>query len=467
MQIRVQSPESRVQELSTRFALALDALTLPSLNPGLWTLNSPLAIALSGGADSMALTLLAEGWARTHGARIVTLTVDHGLRPESRQEAEQVARWMAARGIEHHLLTPPPLHHLNNLQEAARQRRYDALAEWCHAHGVLHCLLAHHAGDQAETVALMQARGDTADGAAGMAAARHYRGVRFLRPLLGIDKKDLKKFLHARAAGWVEDPSNQNTKFARVRVRGALANDAATHAALLSTARAEGAARAARDDALAEAAASLVTMHPTGFAELPLTGWAALAPALASQLIADLLTTISGRSERPRAADTERLCAAFVASYQSSVVRTETSSHHSRLTPHPSPLRRTLHGCEISVSKNTIIIAREVARVAAPITLRGTGTTHWDDRFRVHHALPADMELSLRALGNDGKKLLATGHWPLATPSLWHLDRLVYVPYLYDTLPENAQVRVGFAPRKPLAAAPFWWLKEESLVVSR
>jgi tRNA(Ile)-lysidine synthase len=315
------------------FTATLNSLLFPSL-------NSPLAIALSGGADSMALALLADDFVRTRGGHIVTLTVDHGLRPESRAEAEQVAAWMAARGIAHHILTPPHLDHHKNMQESARTRRYDALADWCRAHDVLHCLLAHHAGDQAETVALMRARGDTADGASGMSALRNYRGVRFLRPLLGFEKEDLKKYLHAHAMTWVEDPSNQNPKFARVRMRGNLSANATERAALLTTARVEGEARTARDNALAEAAARLVVFHPTGRAELPIDSWRALPPALASQLIADLLTTIGGHTHRPRAHETVRLCAAL----------------------HQAPsLRRTLHRCLLTVKGGVLSITREPA----------------------------------------------------------------------------------------------------------
>lgn len=296
-----------------------------------------LAVALSGGADSMALALLADAWARAQGGRITTLTVDHALRPESRAEAEQVGAWMHARGIAHHILTPAHTPHSNNLQEAARQWRYDALADWCRAHDVLHCLIAHHADDQRETVAHNLARGTTADGTSGMACARNYRGIRLLRPLLGVEKEMLTDYLHTQAAEWIEDPSNSNLKFARVRTRDALAADSAKRAELTTLARREGQARAARDTALAHAAASLVTLHPEGRAELPLAGWLALPPALASQLLADLLTTLGDRTERPRRADTERLCAAL----------------------HQPFRRRTLHGCLIALKRGALHVTRE------------------------------------------------------------------------------------------------------------
>ena len=394
-----------------------------------------LAVAVSGGADSMALALLAHDWASARGGSITALTVDHQLRPESTAEAQQVAAWMGERGIEHHLLTPHHTDISNNLQEAARGWRYDALANYCQAHGVLHCLIAHHAGDQRETVALHMARGKTADGASGMAVLRNYRGIRFLRPLLGIEKEELKKFLHGHAVAWVEDPSNQNADFTRVKIRQQLAGDASRAAQLSAIAMEEGAARASRDDALAAAAAQLVTIHPLGFANVMLDGWRALEPTLASQLLADILTTISGDVKRPRAADTLRLAAALRADEMS---------------------KRTLHGCEISTRQNIIRIARELARVEAPVTLSGKGQVRWDGRFNVDYDLPHDTEIQLGPIQKSAD-------YPPSSPAITHLDETLPQPHMVTglvPLPFEGWLRMGFAPPKPLAAAPFWWLKE-------
>ena len=400
-----------------------------------------ITVALSGGADSMACALLANHWARTHGGRITALTVDHGLRAESRHEAEQVAAWMQARGIAHHILTPPHYAHSNNLQENARQWRYDALSDWCRTHDVLHCLLAHHAGDQRETVALHTTRGHTADGGSGMSVARNYRGVRFLRPVFGQEKSDLVAFLDAINAPWIEDPSNQNPAFARVRTRAALQGDDAYGKSLANITQQEGKARVLRDDALAHTAVLLVTMHPAGYAELPREAWAALPHAQATQLLADLLTTISGATTRPRQQNTQRLA-------------------HALATQPPS--RRTLHGCEITPRNGIIRIAREFARVQALLTLTGSGSVRWDSRFSVHYTLPTNAALTLAPLGTYPKALWPERDLPRATPALWHLDRCMMLPHMTVTpLPEAMHVRMGFAPAKPLAATPFWWLKDK------
>jgi hypothetical protein len=172
--------------------------------------------------------------------------------------------------------------------------------------------------------------------------------------------------------------------------------------------------------------------------------WGALDPSPAGGLLADVLTTISGATHRPRAQDTTRLAAALRAQAG----------------------KRTLHGCEITrhgatASRAGVIrIAREMARVAPPCTLSGHGTVQWDARFRVQFALPPGLALTLRALGSGA--LQRRFRLPVSTPSLWHLDALLFVPHIPQTqvhLPEGADIRIGFAPPKPLAAAPFWWLK--------
>lgn len=398
-----------------------------------------LAVAVSGGADSMACALLADQWARARGGSITALTVDHGLRPESQAEAHRVAQWMRARGIAHHILTPPRTDASNNLQEEARTRRYTALAEWCRTNEVLHCLIAHNAGDQRETIAHNIARGATADGASGMSAVRNYHGIRFLRPLLTVEKAALKNFLHSRAAGWIEDPSNTNTKFARVRTRTMLQQNDAQAQELSQRARHEGTARHTRDNHLAALAAHHVMLHPAGYAELPWKAWAHLEPTLATQLLADLLTTISGNTTRPRASDTARLHAAL----------------------HTDTKRRTLHGCEITRRHDTLRIARETARTATPTPLRGHGTLYWDNRFRVHYTLPDAPGYEIAALSTRVKSLRPAESLPLSTPALWHLDRCLLLPHmLVEQLPASVTARIGFAPAKPLAAAPFWWLKD-------
>ena len=181
-----------------------------------------LAIAVSGGADSLALTLLAQAWAAVQGGAVTALTVDHGLRPEATAEASQVGTWLSARGIEHRILAwrgPLPSH---GIQAAARKARFRLLEEWCADAGVLHLLLAHHQDDQAETLLLRLMRGSGSDGLAGMSADVERAQCRVLRPLLPVPRARLVATLHRLGQSWIEDPSNRDHRYARARLRQGL-----------------------------------------------------------------------------------------------------------------------------------------------------------------------------------------------------------------------------------------------------
>ncbi|MGA8170672.1 MAG: tRNA lysidine(34) synthetase TilS [Methylocystis sp.] len=195
--------------------------------------ESALLLAVSGGPDSVALMLLAARWPpRDAGVKIVVATVDHGLRENSREEALQVARWADALGFEHRLLIwdgPKPA---TRLQEAARDARYALLCACAREIGredARECAVvtAHHADDQAETILFRLTRGSGVAGLSGMASASTRDGVRLLRPLLSVPKSALEAVCVAAAHPFLRDPSNENTRFARTKLRALSATLAA------------------------------------------------------------------------------------------------------------------------------------------------------------------------------------------------------------------------------------------------
>jgi tRNA(Ile)-lysidine synthase len=286
--------------LSESFCDALSAL-------GPFEPQPHLAIAVSGGSDSMALLLLAQHWVQQQGGALTALTVDHRLREASTHEAQHVAQWCEARGIAHHILTPAHTHAGNNLQAAARSWRYRALTDWCKAQHILHLLVAHHQGDLIETHLLLQARGATQDGAASMPRMRLMHGVRILRPLLAYSRNELREYLAAEHQDFIEDPSNSDTRFARVRLRQQLStSNAETHRTLAAIVHA-GHMRAAHETALAEAAYRCVTWHVGNDVRMDAEAFYALEPELASTLLANLLRSLNGRSSRPRRHETMHL----------------------------------------------------------------------------------------------------------------------------------------------------------------
>lgn len=177
-------------------------------------------IAVSGGADSMALLALAADWAaRRSGTRLSVATVDHSLRPESAAEAAAVARTAASLGLPHARLEAPLARPGARIEEAARDARYAALAAHAVAIGAEALATAHTLDDQAETVLMRLAAGS---GPAGLAAMRpkSMRGrLVHLRPLLGVPKARLVATLRARGWGWSEDAMNADPAFCRARLR--------------------------------------------------------------------------------------------------------------------------------------------------------------------------------------------------------------------------------------------------------
>ena len=181
-----------------------------------------LGVAVSGGGDSLAVLALARDWVAASGAALLAATVDHGLRAESRAEAEHVAKACAAWAIPHEILTLGALSGPGNLSAKARNARYDALSGWAEHHDLSAVLLGHTMDDQAETILMRLARGSGAEGLSGMASEMHWDGVRYLRPVLTQRRDTLRTWLHTRGIAWIDDPTNQDDGYDRVKARQAL-----------------------------------------------------------------------------------------------------------------------------------------------------------------------------------------------------------------------------------------------------
>jgi tRNA(Ile)-lysidine synthase len=205
--------------LSARRLQALSAPEVDRLFAPLGRAKS-LLIAVSGGPDSIALLLMAAEWAkRRGGTRIEAATVDHGLRPESADEAKTVETLCRRLGVEHRTLHWRGAKPSSRLQERAREARYRLLVDRAKAIGADAIVTAHHADDQAETVLFRLLRGSGVAGLRGMDATTARDGMVIARPLIGLKKSGLVAFAHARGVPFVDDPSNADPRFARTRLR--------------------------------------------------------------------------------------------------------------------------------------------------------------------------------------------------------------------------------------------------------
>ena len=188
------------------------------LNEPLLSGYRPLGVAVSGGSDSTALLILCAQLSGTDALRAVT--VDHGLRVDAQAEARQVAQLCARLKIPHDILKLD-LNDGSDLQARARTERYVALSDWALQKGVDAVALGHTKDDVAEGFLMRLARGSGVDGLAAMPEMFERNGVRFVRPLLGTLRHDLQTYLHEHGLTWSEDPSNQDPRFTRVKMRQA------------------------------------------------------------------------------------------------------------------------------------------------------------------------------------------------------------------------------------------------------
>ena len=376
---------------------------------------------------------------------MVGLIVDHGLRPTSTAEACQAARWLAARGIEQRILLWPGPKPATGIQAAARAARYELLAGWCRAAGVLHLLLGHQQDDQAETVALRAARGSGPDGLAGMAAVREIAGLRLLRPLLGVPKAALVAYLAAERQPWLDDPTNLAPRFARAGLRRGPQLDGAALGAL---AQARAQARAARERAAASWLARHARIDRAGFVTLDRAALDAAPGRFARRMLQQTLLAVGGQAYPPRRDRIERLVAAL----------------------QTAPARRgwTLAGCRILPRAARLLVCREAGAIADVLTPRAGLWQSWDRRFAIRVGGAAD-GLQVRALGAEGwRQRRALGGagagraLPAAVgeslPGLWRGAVLLAVPELGPLAPDTEGTltfEARYRPPRALAGAPF------------
>ena len=187
--------------------------------------RSPLAVALSGGGDSLALTLMAAQWAREHSRALLILTVDHGLNPDSRAWTRACGETAQRIGARFEVLVWGGPHPASGLPAAARQARHRLLAQAARDAGARVVLMGHTLDDVAEARA-MRAGGSTTPSPREWSPSPAWpegRDIFVLRPLLGIGRQSLRDWLSTRGETWIEDPANTDPRFARSRARIALA----------------------------------------------------------------------------------------------------------------------------------------------------------------------------------------------------------------------------------------------------
>ncbi len=322
-----------------------------------------VALAVSGGSDSVALLRLGSQW--TGAQRLTVLTVDHGLRAASKSEAEQVGNWAAGLGLPHVVLRWKPPQPLTGLQAKARAARYDLMTGWCTEHGADALLTAHTLEDQAETVLMRLARTSSLDSLAGIHRFSRWNGIELFRPLLGVKRDSLRAYLNGLGQGWIDDPSNEDERFERVRIRKAL--PVLRDLGITAEGLAELAWR------VSDASQSLwgatddwvklhVEIHDTGYCSVPLDAYSGQTLGLQVRILGWLISCF-GAGKTPEPAELGHL-AAWLSIGEVG--------------------RRTLGGALIARRQKVLLIGREAGRIdETRVLVPPAGKLLWDGRFEV------------------------------------------------------------------------------------
>lgn len=379
------------------------------------TASRRIAVAVSGGGDSMACLDLMRRQVQTVGFRLRAVTVDHGLRPEAKGEIALVAQYCDTHGVDHSVLRWA-WDHAGNLQAEARAARYRLIADWAQAAEVELVLLAHTKTDVAETFLMRLARKAGVDGLARMDRMFVRHGTRWGRPLLDVSRGELRAYLQDAELSWADDASNEDDRFDRVKARrvlDALGSLGISEEVLSHVSGHLWTANAALDSALRETVRRCVE-EQQGDLLLP-TGDEGDAEQIADETLYRLrgaaLRWVGGAQYPPRsdavAAMTTTLKASAAHTLAGCVITKEADAHG--------------HGRRWRVT-------REFNAVK---TVKCATDQLWDGRWKLNGG--HDKSLEIRALGDA----VSQTAWRdagvprtslMASPSVWHGNELIAAP---------------------------------------
>ena len=356
-------------------------------------LPARIAIGASGGGDSTALLVLAADWVRRSGREIAAITVDHGIRPESTSECAFVEALCRSLDVPHYVLTVSEDAPGTGVQEWARVRRYELLSRWSREQGGVPVILAHTLEDQAETVLMRLLRGAGVDGLAAMRADSRRGELRIVRPLLAISGDRLRATLRERGHDWIEDPSNDDARFERVRLRNVMRGLGLDSVALARTAAAMERARSALEAGTGRLLDRSASRGGLGEVVVDLRHFRATEEEYAVRALVRAIRAAGGsRSNRIRRASLNEAARWAMA----------------RDAP---PTGCTLSGCVLrKSSRDRLLVLREPAMCEPPILLSTGREAVWDRRWRVWFGGAGSVEVG--ALGRAGAQDLARGEPP-------------------------------------------------------
>ncbi|MEL7257393.1 MAG: tRNA lysidine(34) synthetase TilS [Pseudomonadota bacterium] len=368
-----------------------------------------LGVAVSGGSDSLALLMLLVRWSDQGGPPICAVTVDHNLRPGSADEAQFVKSVCDRIGVPHDTLLWDGRRKSGNLTDAARRARYDLMADWAEERGISKVAVAHTQNDQAETFLMRLSREAGVDGLAAMSKTWRHGLTEFCRPLLGVERAELRAYLNAVGQTWIDDPTNTDEHYERTRARQAI--DALAHLGVSPRTLSNVAQHMADVRGTLYWYVFLTAREHVqidrGDLLFPRKQFRTLQRDISRRLVQKILNWISGAEYAPRGRSMDFMLEA---------IRGGTGM--------------TLHGCEMTVNDDTLRFTREAQAVEG---LRSPAGETWDGRWKLDGPWPAGAEIAM--LGEAG--MTECPDWRQtglpatslkASPAVWRDGHLVAAP---------------------------------------
>ena len=383
------------------------------------------AIAVSGGSDSLALSILAKLYSLEQSSDFATLIVDHGLRKESANEAKQTFKNLKKNNIKAEILTYRGTKFTSNIQKKARDLRYDLFQKYCKKNKIKFLILAHHQDDLIENFYIRLIRGS---GIKGLTSLQHIfeynKNFYLLRPLLNLNKEELSSVTKKSYSSWIEDPSNKNDKFLRVRIRKMqtkLQKEGFDPKRIIKTIENLNTAKDSLDFYIFKSEKKYLNFYKEGYATLKSSIFNNEAQEVIFRVIIKAIHFISGEYYPPRSDSLKSLMKNLsVKSFKSS----------------------TLGGCLIEKNKNIISFFREDRNVAVENLNKKKQRINWDDRFLVYKNFDNQQKFIVKKLGNSGIDYLKKNKFissldkiPVQAkktlPSFWnHKGELMFVPFI-------------------------------------
>ena len=383
------------------------------------------AIAVSGGSDSLALSTLAKLYSLENDNDFVALIIDHKLRKESANEAKQTYKSLTQNKIKAKILTYQGEKFSSNIQKKARDLRYDLFEKYCKKNKIKFLILAHHQDDLIENFYIRLIRGSGIKGLTSLQNIFEYnKDFYLLRPLLNFNKQELLSVTKKSYSSWIEDPSNKNDKFLRVRIRkmqSKLQKEGFDPKRIIKTIENLNTAKDSLEFYIFKSEKKYLKFFKEGYATLKSSIFNNEAQEVIFRVIIKAIHYVSGEYYPPRSDSLKSLMKNLSAkSFKSS----------------------TLGGCLIEKNKNIISFYREDRNIAVETLNKTKQKTSWDDRFLVNKNFNNQQQFVVKKLGNHGIEYLRKNKFndygnkiPVQAkktlPSFWNNQgQLLFVPFV-------------------------------------